>query len=99
MKYLILVRAGARADFGAAHHRLAGEMAAAGVYVASEGLADRALGRRVTAASGPPDDDGELAGFYLVDCADLDDAISWAARVPGANVEVRPVLRMGGAEF
>jgi hypothetical protein len=98
MKYLILVRAGARADFGAAHHRLAGEMAAAGVYVASEGLADLAHGRRVTAASGPADD-GELAGFYLVDCADLDDAISWAARVPGANVEVRPVLRMGGAEF
>jgi len=36
----------------------------------------------------------ELAGFYLLECADLDDALSYAARFPLARygaVEVRPV--------
>lgn len=35
-----------------------------------------------------------LGGFYLVDCADLDEAIAYAARIPAANygsIEVRPV--------
>ena len=38
-----------------------------------------------------------LAGFYLIDVADLDEAVAWAARVPDAaytKVEVRPVLDM-----
>ena len=36
-----------------------------------------------------------LGGFYLLDCADLDDAIKWASQIPGAwhgRVEVRPVV-------
>jgi hypothetical protein len=36
-----------------------------------------------------------LGGFYLLDCADLDEAIRWAAAIPGAwrgRVEVRPVI-------
>ena len=36
-----------------------------------------------------------LAGFYLVDCADLDEALALAARIPPATwgtVEVRPVV-------
>jgi hypothetical protein len=39
----------------------------------------------------------QLGGFYLVDAKDLDDAISIAARIPGAKqgcVEVRPVMKM-----
>jgi hypothetical protein len=39
-----------------------------------------------------------LGGFYLLDCADLDEALRWAAQIPGAwrgSVEVRPVLEMG----
>src|SRR6476620_10931500 len=35
-----------------------------------------------------------LGGFYLVEAADLDEAISWAAMIPGARhgcIEVRPV--------
>jgi len=38
-----------------------------------------------------------LGGFYLLECADLDEAISWAAQIPGAwhgRIEVRPVLAM-----
>jgi hypothetical protein len=36
----------------------------------------------------------QLAGFYLMDCKDLDDAISWAAKIPGAkygSIEIRPL--------
>lgn len=36
----------------------------------------------------------QLGGYYLIDVPDLDTALSWAARCPGAShgvVEVRPV--------
>jgi hypothetical protein len=39
----------------------------------------------------------QLGGYYLVDVPDLDSAISWAARCPGAShgtIEVRPVWAM-----
>jgi hypothetical protein len=35
-----------------------------------------------------------LGGFYLLDCANLDEALQWAAQIPGAkfgSIEVRPV--------
>ena len=37
----------------------------------------------------------QLGGYYLVDCPTLDDAIAWAARIPGAGhgaIEVRPLV-------
>jgi len=36
----------------------------------------------------------QLAGFYLIEAPDLDGALSWAARCPGAahgSIEVRPI--------
>ncbi len=39
----------------------------------------------------------QLAGYYLIEVPDLDAALSWAARCPGASVgaiEVRPVWSM-----
>ena len=36
----------------------------------------------------------QLAGYYLIDVEDLDAALSWAARCPGASagaLEVRPI--------
>jgi len=39
----------------------------------------------------------QLGGYYLIDVPDLDAAISWAARCPGAShgvVELRPVWGM-----
>ena len=40
-----------------------------------------------------------LTGFYLLECADLDEAVAVAAKIPaawdGGAVEVRPVLRFG----
>jgi hypothetical protein len=39
-----------------------------------------------------------LTGFYLLECADLDEAVGWAAKIPAARagtVEVRPVIDFG----
>jgi hypothetical protein len=99
-----------RTDFGVGHLKLTEEMGEAGVLVASEGLADPSLARwvsvrdgRTVASDGPFAEVKEhLAGFYLIDCADLDEAVAWAAKVPDAaytQVEVRPVLDMSGWEF
>ena len=41
----------------------------------------------------------QLGGYFLVDAKDLDEAISIAAKIPGARkgtVEVRPVLEIAG---
>jgi hypothetical protein len=37
----------------------------------------------------------QLGGYYLVNCKDLDEAIAWAAKIPGArtgSIEVRPIM-------
>jgi hypothetical protein len=37
----------------------------------------------------------QLGGFYLLDCANLDEAIGWAEKIPGArtgSIEIRPVM-------
>ena len=39
----------------------------------------------------------QLAGYYLIDVPDLDAALSWAAKCPGAatgTMEVRPIWQM-----
>ena len=41
----------------------------------------------------------EFGGFYLIDAADLDEAIAWAAKCPGAqwgSIEVRPIWHTEG---
>ena len=57
-----------------------------------------AKGGDVIATDGPFAETKEvLGGFYLLDCKDLDEALSWAAQIPGAwygRVEVRPVIDM-----
>jgi hypothetical protein len=43
----------------------------------------------------------QLGGYYLIDVADLDQALAWAAKCPGAwhgSVEVRPVVENPGPE-
>jgi hypothetical protein len=99
-----------RMDFGRDHLKLTTEMDEAGVLVVSEGLADPSLAKWVSvrdgetiASDGPYAEVKEhLAGFYLIDCPTVDDAIAWAAKVPDAantEVEVRPILDMSGWEF
>lgn len=99
-----------RMEFGRGHLELHAEMEEAGVRVASEGLADPSLAKWVSVRDGRTiTSDGpfaevkeHLAGFYLIDCPSLSEAVAWAAKVPDAantEVEVRPVLDMSGWEF
>ena len=42
-----------------------------------------------------------LGGFYIVDVADLDEALGYAAMIPGAktgSVEVRPIVDFGALD-
>jgi tRNA modification GTPase len=44
-----------------------------------------------------PDTKEQLGGYYMIDVPDLDAALSWAARCPGADggvLEVRPIMQM-----
>jgi hypothetical protein len=37
----------------------------------------------------------QLGGFYILDCKDLDEAIEFAAKIPGAvngSIEIRPIM-------
>lgn len=123
MKYLILIHSNPqflerwaaltddqRSRFGRDHLALTDELAASGELLASEGLADPALARRVTVrdgatliADGPFAEVKEhLAGFYLVDCETPERSVEIAARVPDAVwglVEVRPVLDLSGLDL
>jgi hypothetical protein len=39
----------------------------------------------------------QLGGFYMIDAKDLDEAMEWASRMPGARygtIEVRPIWEM-----
>ncbi|MBC6463663.1 YciI family protein [Actinomadura sp. HBU206391] len=99
-----------RAEFGRAHAALTEELAASGELIVSEGLADPSLAKRVSvrdgevmASDGPFAEVKEhLAGFYLIECESVERAIEYAARAPDAaycDVEVRPVLDLGGLEM
>lgn len=42
-----------------------------------------------------------LGGYYMIDVPDLDTALDWAARAPGAkygSMEVRPVVEFDSPE-
>jgi hypothetical protein len=78
----------------------------AGVYVGSNRLKDIEDATTVTVINGKTQVmDGpfaetkeQLGGYYMIEAKNLDEAISWAARCPGAShgkVEVRPIWAMG----
>jgi hypothetical protein len=58
----------------------------------------RVAGGKTNVLNGPYAETKEqLGGYYLIDVPDLDAALSWAARCPGAShgvVEVRPIWSM-----
>lgn len=65
---------------------------------ASTATVVRVRDERTEVVDGPfADTKEQLGGFYIVEAADLDAAIGWAARCPGAShgtVEVRPIWPM-----
>jgi len=78
-------------------------MTKAGVLKSSSGLQPTASATTVRVANGKTqvldgpyaDSKEQLGGFHIIEVADLDAAISWAARSPTALhgvVEVRPVM-------
>jgi hypothetical protein len=82
----------------------------AGVLLGGEGLQPtptattvRVRGGERMLTDGPfAESKEQLGGYYLLDCKDLDDAIGWAAKIPGAStgaVEVRPVMNYEEAGF
>jgi hypothetical protein len=78
-------------------------MKEAGVYLGGEALTPSATattlrirdGKRMV-TDGPFIESKEvLGGFYLIDCASVDEALDWAARLPDArigSIEIRPLL-------
>ena len=93
-------------EFGAlieAYGEFGKEATEAGVLVAGEALlpVDTATSLSVrngniTTTDGPFAETKEtLGGFYILDCKDLDEALSYAAKIPSAKfgtIEVRPVM-------
>ncbi len=76
-----------------------------GVLVAGDGLYPTQTATTVRVRDGERDvTDGpfaetkeQLGGFYVLDCKDLDEAIEWAAKIPGAQtgaIEVRPAIEV-----
>lgn len=79
------------------------EVNEAGVNLASEALQPTSTATTVRVREGKTlTTDGpfaetkeQLGGFYMVEAENLDDAIAWAAKIPGAkvgSVEVRPIM-------
>lgn len=87
-------------------YRAMGEAAAKrGVMVGGNALQDvstattvRVRGGKAETTDGPFAETREvLGGYYLLDCKDLDEAIEFAAKIPGArygSVEIRPVMEI-----
>jgi hypothetical protein len=86
-----------------AYGRFGADAQAAGVLLGGEGLQPTATATTVRVRDGETlltdgpfaETREQLGGYYLLDCADLDDANRWAARIPdatGGAVEVRPVM-------
>jgi len=82
-------------------------MSAAGVLVDSAPLQDPLTARTLRLRNGEPMvTDGPfmeikevIGGYYVLNCADFDEALRWVATIPAARygaIEVRPVMEMGG---
>jgi hypothetical protein len=87
------------------HWALMDEATRKGVFIAAEPLSPTAAATTVRVANGETlitdgpfaETKEQLAGYYMLDCENLDDAIEWAARIPTACkggvgcVEIRPL--------
>ena len=99
------------AQLMAAYEAFGREVSAAGVLRGGDGLQPTETATTVRVRDGErlltdgpfAETREQLGGFYLLECADLDEAIGWAAKIPGAangSVEVRPIMdyEAAGAE-
>jgi hypothetical protein len=97
----------------AGHRTVMEEATRRGVLIGAEPLAPtstattvRMQGEKVFVTDGPFAETKEhLAGYYIIECENLDEAIEWAARIPTACqgregcIEIRPMRwQRAGAE-
>ena len=112
MKYMCLIYTDPAAtppmgeNMNAAYFDMNRRMKEAGVMVAGDALQPthtatslRKRGDKVETMDGPfAETRDHLGGYYIIDCPDLDQALHWAAQIPGAaygTVEVRPLVVFG----
>ena len=89
-----------------AHWAVMDETRAKGIFQGAEPLHPTATATTVRMEGGRPlvldgpfaETKEQLAGYYILDCKDLDEAIAWAAKIPtackgGAGcIEIRPMM-------
>lgn len=113
MRVMVLVKATVDSEAGVmpstelmeAMGRFNEELVNAGIMVSGEGLHPSSRGKRVafngpsrTVRDGPFDAVGELvAGFWVWQVRDMDEAVSWAQRCPNpmpgpSELELRPIF-------
>jgi hypothetical protein len=92
----------------AAHWSVMQDAKEKGVLVGVEGLKPTSAATTVRVSQGKTlTTDGpfaetkeQLAGYYIIDCSDLDEAIEWAKRIPsccrgrGGCIEIRPIAEL-----
>ena len=87
----------------AAYGEFGREAESAGAFLAGNGLQPTATATTVRVRDGETlltdgpfaETREQLAGYYLLECRDLDEAARWAAKIPDAAngaIEVRPVM-------
>jgi hypothetical protein len=87
----------------AAYEAFGREVSEANAMLGGEGLSPSSTATTVRVRDGETlTSDGpfaetreQLGGYYLLECRDLDEALGWAAKIPGAldgAIEVRPVM-------
>jgi hypothetical protein len=89
----------------AAHWAVMDDARERGVFGGAEPLQPTATATTIRIEGGRPlildgpfaETKEQLAGYYILDCKDLDEAIAWAARIPASCkggvgcVEIRPI--------
>jgi hypothetical protein len=114
MKYMMLIyqqegildEAGMQRCYGESV-ALTHKMHAAGKFIAASPLQSVATATSVRVRDGKrfvtdgpfAETREQLGGYYMIEAADLDEALAYAAEIPGAKigtVEVRPVVELGG---
>ena len=86
-----------------AYNAFGNELQKAGAMVSGEALQPtmtattvRVRNDKTVTTDGPfAETKEQLGGYYMVECANLDEAIHWAAKIPGAakgSIEVRPIV-------
>lgn len=115
MRVMVLVKATADSEAGImpsnelfeAMGRFNGELADAGILLAGEGLKPSSKGKRVAfdgasrvVIDGPFAETRELvAGYWLWEVKDMDEAVAWVKRCPNpmpgpSEIEIRPLYEM-----